>query len=96
MTSIAHGRAAIVIPAYQPTSALDDLIAGLSADADRTIIVVDDGSSECRSVFARLAAHPNVVVFAHAVNLCKGQALKTPTLCQGRVGPLADRAPGDI
>jgi glycosyltransferase involved in cell wall biosynthesis len=78
MTPTAHGRAAIVIPAYQPTSVLADLVADLSADPARTIIVVDDGSSEdCRPVFSRVAACPNVVVLSHAVNLGKGQALKT-------------------
>lgn len=78
MSPTTCGRAVIVIPAYQPTSALADLVADLSADAARTIIVVDDGSSEeCRPVFASAAACPNVVVLSHAVNLGKGQALKT-------------------
>jgi glycosyltransferase involved in cell wall biosynthesis len=78
MTATPHGRAAIIIPAYQPTSALADLVDELSADAGRAIIVVDDGSSaDYQGLFARLAAHPNVVVLAHPVNLGKGQALKT-------------------
>jgi glycosyltransferase involved in cell wall biosynthesis len=73
-----QGRAVIVIPAYQPTTALAHLVADLSANAARPIVVVDDGSSaECQPVFARVAACPNVVVIRHAVNLGKGQALKT-------------------
>lgn len=71
------GRAIIVIPAYQPTEQLPDLIEQLSADG-RTIIVVDDGSTgECKKMFARVAACRNVQLLAHAVNLGKGQALKT-------------------
>jgi glycosyltransferase involved in cell wall biosynthesis len=70
-------RAVIVIPAYQPTTTLIELVQDLSADG-RAIVVVDDGSSpECREVFAKAAAVPNVTLLAHAVNLGKGQALKT-------------------
>ena len=70
-------RAVIVIPAYEPTSLLADLVSDLSRDG-RPIVVVNDGSSaSCAATFARVAACPNVVVLAHAVNLGKGQALKT-------------------
>jgi len=78
MTSMTSARAVIVIPAYQPTAALADLVADVSANAARPIVVVDDGSStERQPVFARVAACPSVVVIRHAVNLGKGQALKT-------------------
>ena len=71
-------KAAIVIPAYEPTPALVDLVTDLSRDGDRPIIVVDDGSSAaCRAIFERLKALPGVVVLAHAVNRGKGHALKT-------------------
>ena len=70
-------RAVIVIPAYQPATKLFELVEDLSADG-RTIVIVDDGSSaDCGAVFANVAALPNVIVLAHAVNLGKGQALKT-------------------
>jgi len=70
-------RAVIVIPAYEPTSLLADLVSDLSGDG-RPIVVVNDGSSaSCAATFARVAACPNVMVLAHAVNLGKGQALKT-------------------
>ena len=70
-------RAVVVIPAYQPTPLLAALVEDLSAD-DRPIVVVDDGSSpECAATFSRVAACRNVVVLVHAVNLGKGQALKT-------------------
>ena len=69
--------ASIVIPAYEPTSALADLVGTLSHDG-RQIIVVDDGSSAAaKMTFERVAALPNVTVLVHAVNLGKGQALKT-------------------
>jgi glycosyltransferase involved in cell wall biosynthesis len=70
-------RAVIIIPAYEPTEKLAELVADLSADR-RAIVIVNDGSSpECQAVFARVAALPHVTVLAHAVNLGKGQALKT-------------------
>jgi glycosyltransferase involved in cell wall biosynthesis len=70
-------RAAIVIPAYEPTPALVDLVTDLGRD-ERTIIVIDDGSSAaCKPIFDRLAAMPQVVVLVHAVNRGKGNALKT-------------------
>jgi len=70
-------RAVIVIPAYQPTPALADLVADLARDG-RLIVVVDDGSSAgCNGTFTTVAALSNVVLLSHAVNLGKGQALKT-------------------
>src|SRR5262249_42046618 len=71
-------RAVIVIPAYEPTPALADLVAELSASGDRRILVINDGSSpECRGTFERVARCEGVVLLEHAVNLGKGQALKT-------------------
>ena len=70
-------RAVIVIPAYEPTAKLIELVEDLSRD-QRAIVVVDDGSSlPCREVFSKAAAFPNVTLLSHAVNLGKGQALKT-------------------
>lgn len=70
-------RAVIIIPAYEPTEQLAELAADLSADR-RDIVIVNDGSSPaCQAVFARVAALPHVTVLTHAVNLGKGQALKT-------------------
>jgi len=70
-------RAVIIIPAYEPTEKLAELAADLSADR-RDIVIVNDGSSPaCQAVFARVAALPHVTVLTHAVNLGKGQALKT-------------------
>jgi glycosyltransferase involved in cell wall biosynthesis len=70
-------RAVIVIPAYEPAAKLVELVEELHRDS-RAIIIVDDGSSAgCREVFARVASLPGVTLLAHAVNLGKGQALKT-------------------
>jgi putative flippase GtrA len=70
-------RAVIIIPAYQPTETLAELAADLSGDR-RDIVIVNDGSSpECEAIFTRVAAVPHVTVLTHAVNLGKGQALKT-------------------
>jgi putative flippase GtrA len=74
----APARTIVIIPAYQPTETLVALVEELTRVSDRPIVIVDDGSSlSCRPVFDRLARHPQVVLLAHAVNLGKGQALKT-------------------
>ena len=73
----ASGRAAIVIPAYEPTQALARVVDELAADG-RDIIVVDDGSSPgAGELFSQIARHRGVVILRHAINLGKGQALKT-------------------
>lgn len=69
---------AIIIPAYQPTSSLIDLVTELTKDIQQRIVIVNDGSSwDCQPVFTALSEIENVVVLHHAVNLGKGQALKT-------------------
>jgi glycosyltransferase involved in cell wall biosynthesis len=73
---------AVLIPAYQPTAAVVDLVKRLhDLDRDRIVtrcVVVNDGSSpEYEQLFEQLAAMPHVTVLRHAVNLGKGAALKT-------------------
>ena len=76
--TVVGGRAVVVIPAFDPTETLPTLVDRLCAGAGRSIIVVDDGSSAaCEPIFLSLAARPGIVVLRHAVNLGKGQALKT-------------------
>lgn len=71
-------RCAVVIPAYQPSAALVDLIGALGADAARPIVLVDDGSgADCAEIFARAAALPYVHLLRHDANRGKGAALKT-------------------
>lgn len=68
----------IIIPAYRPQQTLIELIKNLSHNAEQKIIVVDDGSGEAyANIFSQLAPFENVMVLHHAVNLGKGQALKT-------------------
>ena len=67
----------IVIPAYQPEAPLLAVVNTLT-ERGYSCIVVDDGSSpSCESIFNAIKAIPSVTLLRHAVNLGKGQALKT-------------------
>ncbi len=68
----------VLIPAYQPTDALSDLVETLLRDDYPWIVVVNDGSDvEHQSRFERLASLPKVSVLHHDRNQGKGQALKS-------------------
>lgn len=68
----------ILIPAYQPTAALIDLVEQLRARDLGPILIVNDGSdSSCDSIFTQLETLPGVSVLNHVFNLGKGAALKT-------------------
>ena len=55
-----------------------ELVDELLKDAYPFVIVIDDGSSpDRRSIFDELAKHSRVRVLTHAINLGKGDALKT-------------------
>ena len=67
----------VVIPAYQPSALLLDLMKDVTA-AGYGAVVVDDGSTMDRQwIFTRLEALPAVVVLHHPQNRGKGAALKT-------------------
>jgi glycosyltransferase involved in cell wall biosynthesis len=69
---------ALLIPAYQPSPALIDLVQTLCGGEWKAIVVVDDGSGpEYAWLFKKIAELPKVKVIPHAVNLGKGSALKT-------------------
>jgi glycosyltransferase involved in cell wall biosynthesis len=69
---------AVLIPAYQPSGALERLIARLDQAGVPVVLVVDDGSSPAYlPLFERLALHPRVHLLRHARNQGKGSALKT-------------------
>lgn len=71
-------RVAIVIPAYQPDGALGALVRELLDRVDGPIVIVNDGSTPDRApIFTALARLPRLTVLKHAVNVGKGQALKT-------------------
>jgi glycosyltransferase involved in cell wall biosynthesis len=69
----------IIIPAYQPTHELIKLVEDLTTDPDQKIVVIDDGStSEYQTTFDDISKRFTAVeILRHAVNLGKGQALKT-------------------
>jgi putative flippase GtrA len=68
----------IVIPAYQPSHALIDLVDELLARGAAQVVVVNDGSGRAFAAsFERLAERPDTRVLDHAVNQGKGAALKT-------------------
>ncbi len=67
--------AAVVIPAFEPTDCLVDLVKDISR-LPIEIIVVDDGSnSQCSSIWYELIPHATILHHPH--NLGKGKALKT-------------------
>src|ERR1017187_6589752 len=68
----------VLIPAYQPSAGLVDLVRDLSGRGMASILLVDDGSGpEFRAIFEEAAQFPGVEVLRHAINLGKGAALKT-------------------
>ncbi|MFO1259270.1 MAG: bifunctional glycosyltransferase family 2/GtrA family protein [Gammaproteobacteria bacterium] len=71
-------RPIIVIPAYEPTKQLQKLVNELIRQTAQPIVIVNDGSSkQCDAIFKALKDLPNLHVLSHAINLGKGQALKT-------------------
>lgn len=68
----------IVIPAFEPTEQLPDLIRALKALTPTTpIIVVNDGSSDNKQQLFYEAQSCGAILLEHAINLGKGAALKT-------------------
>jgi len=72
-------RPVIVIPAYQPGHEVLELLDGLASDPGQRIIVVNDGSTgAARNIFDLIDTRQGQIqILHHAVNLGKGQALKT-------------------
>ncbi len=69
---------AVLIPAYNPDSALSKFVSELLDRGFGGVIVVNDGSDKCcAGVFRDIAAIPGCTVIKHVVNLGKGRALKT-------------------
>src|ERR1017187_10751202 len=68
----------VLIPAYQPSAGLVDLVRDLSGRGMPAILLVDDGSGPgYRAIFEAAAQFRGVEVLRHAINLGKGAALKT-------------------
>lgn len=67
----------ILIPAYNPSQELIDLVSELNEAKFDNIVIVNDGSSETDDVFNVLANNSTVAIISHEVNQGKGRALKT-------------------
>jgi len=65
----------IVIPAYNASATLDELLKRIETSVSNVdIIVVDDGSTDDTP---KIASNHNVILISHDVNRGKGSALKT-------------------
>jgi len=67
----------IIIPAYKPEAKLIDLAQTLTNEGHQLIVVNDGSGEEFNTIFDKVKSFPNVTLLKHAVNLGKGQALKT-------------------
>jgi glycosyltransferase involved in cell wall biosynthesis len=68
----------VVIPAFEPSDALLEIVGGLRARGRMPIVVVNDGSGPgFVEIFAAASKHSDVTVLAHAENRGKGCALRT-------------------
>jgi len=71
-------RLAAVIPAYNPSEKLFELVSELTNTEFAMIVVVDDGSNKQYEELFQKVKHINkVVLLKHGINLGKGAALKT-------------------
>jgi len=74
-------KLALLIPAYNPSNKLIDLLNTLKKyDIEKIfsiIVVVNDGSNhDCNYIFSKLSEN-NIKIINHAINIGKGAALKT-------------------
>ncbi|MGL6064740.1 MAG: glycosyltransferase [Fusobacteriaceae bacterium] len=69
---------ALIIPSYEPTQILIDLVKELKKKFEN-IVVVDDGSNQSiyQSIYQSIEEIEGVKVLRHSINLGKGRALKT-------------------
>jgi len=67
----------LVIPAFEPSTDLIDIVNKLLKYAFRLIVVVDDGSGpNFKAIFDKLQLVPSVTILSHDINRGKGAALK--------------------
>ena len=68
----------VIIPTYDPSERILEVVEGLIAAGFRDIVIVNDGSrAECAGIFAQLEGMPQCTVLRHEVNRGKGRGLKT-------------------
>ena len=71
----------VLIPVWQPSSDLPDLVRDLLACGFGSLVIVDDGSDRKHEpLFDELRAMPSVTVVQHTLHRGKGRALKTGLL----------------
>lgn len=67
-----------LIPAYQPTGVLLEVVDSVLQAGFARVLVVNDGSkTECAPLFEAVRSRPGVTLLEHAVNRGKGAALRT-------------------
>jgi len=68
----------VLIPTYNPTERIIEVVRSLISAGFERLIIVDDGSRpECSPIFAALADMPQCTLLHHDVNRGKGRGLKT-------------------
>jgi glycosyltransferase involved in cell wall biosynthesis len=68
----------VIIPAYNPSFVLIEILQALAVRGIGAIVLIDDGSApEYRDLFSCAAALPQVRLLRHEINRGKGAALKT-------------------
>jgi glycosyltransferase involved in cell wall biosynthesis len=72
-------KLSVVIPAYNESGTIDELVALVQAvPGDKEIIIVDDASTDgTREILERLGTQDNISVYYHDLNRGKGAALRT-------------------
>lgn len=71
-------KVTVILPSYNPSERLIEVLAGLISVGFGDIILVDDGSrEECRRFFDEAEKLTECTVLRHEVNRGKGRALKT-------------------
>ncbi len=75
---------AIVIPAYNESEVIADVIREIQNTGEYQIIVVDDGSKD--ATFEKAASYPGVIALRHKINRGKGAATKTGIVAANRLG----------
>jgi UDP-N-acetylglucosamine---dolichyl-phosphate N-acetylglucosaminyltransferase len=74
----------VVIPAYNESQVISDVIKETQAAGDYSIIVVDDGSKD--TTHQEAAACRGVIALRHKINRGKGAATKTGIVAANRLG----------
>lgn len=75
---------AIVIPAYNESEVIEEVIREIQKTGDHQIIVVDDGSKD--ATFEKAVSSPGVIALRHRINRGKGAATKTGIVAANRLG----------